>query len=452
MRAVGVLAALGAALAFGAVAGSAAPPPIPTFAPATYYKSAGDAGAEPTSLAVGDLNGDGKPELAITKTFANVVSVLVNKGDGTFPVRRSYRTGRDPRAVAIGDLDGDGHPELVTANHGGTGYVSVLPGRGDGTFDEEARADYPGGGYALGIGELNGDGHPDLVTTSAGEGNSRNRVVVLLNRGDGTFLPAVNYPAGAWPGSAVVADLNGDGNADVAVANNLGKSVSVLLNRGNGELEPRVNYRTGGLPDSIVSGDLNADGKPDLVTTNGGPWTVSVLLNRGEGTFAAKRDYDVDGEVGLAIGDLNGDGSPDLAISNPTNEGSLVFALFNRGDGRFGVRDWLEYGVKNPYAVAIADLDGDGRNDLATTSVQPGKYPAVVRLNKPGVCNVQFAVDIPLWNAKIWIERGGCRVGKVRRVYSKLPAGRVLRQTPRFGVVVPRGTKVDLVVTSNRKR
>jgi hypothetical protein len=176
-----------------------------------------------------------------------------------------------------------------------------------------------------------------------------------------------------------------------------------------------------------------------------------VLLNRGDGTFAAKRDYLADGEIGLAIGDLNGDGSPDLATSNPDPVGSLVFVLLNRGDGRFGVRDWLEYRAKYPYALAIADLNGDGRNDIATTSARE-TYSATVLLNKPGLCDVQWVTDRPLWNAKLVLERGGCRVGKVRRVHSKLPAGRVVRQTPKFGAVLPGGTKVDLVVTTNRSR
>jgi len=423
---------------------------VPTFAAAKYYKLADF----PTALAVGDLNRDGKPDLAVAGQDSRV-AVLLNAGHGTFAARRDYETGLDPISVVIGDFDGDGNPDLATANAAGGGYVSVLMGRGDGTFDVDSRLDYRTHAAAgLEIADLNGDGRPDLVT--AGDGF----VAVLLNRGDGTFVLQLDPHAGlSWPAAVATGDVNGDGLPDLVTANGkyddagapIGKTVSVLINRGNGQFANQVNYKTGTGPFALVVADLNGDAKADIATTNMFAWSISVLLNRGDGTYRAKRDYKVGGDFSLAVGDLNGDRSPDLATVS-FNEGSAVFALFNGGDGRFGVRSWLEYATKNPIAVAIADLNGDGRLDLATINPLNTQFRVSVLLNRPGLCNVQDVTEIPLELAKTWLTRGGCRVGRVRRVYSRyIKWNRVISQKPKFGAVRRAGGKVDLVVSRGRK-
>jgi hypothetical protein len=130
-------------------------------------------GSGPPSVAIGDLNGDRKPDLATANRDASTVSVLLNRGDGSFRPKRNYATGRHPDSVAIGDLNGDGKPDLATANYGGWS-VSVLPNQGDGTF--QAKLDYYVTGSSprsVAIADLNGDRKRDLAT---------NGVSVLLNR------------------------------------------------------------------------------------------------------------------------------------------------------------------------------------------------------------------------------------------------------------------------------
>ena len=126
-------------------------------------------GVGATSVAIGDLNGDGKPDLVTANAgpTANFVSVLINRGDGTFQARLDYATGPGPYSVAIGDLNGDGKPDLATANDGDN-TVSVLVNKGDGSF--QARVDYATGvePSSVAIGDLNGDGKPDLVTANSG--------------------------------------------------------------------------------------------------------------------------------------------------------------------------------------------------------------------------------------------------------------------------------------------
>jgi hypothetical protein len=397
-----------------------------------YYK----VGGQPGSLAVADVNGDGKLDLATANPDLSTVSVLLNRGNGTFQVKGEYETGLDPLFVRVGDLDRDGKPDLVTAN--GYGYLSVLGGRGDGTFDSDSRVDYRTGGGSLAIGDLNADGWPDLISTNFGQDDETpGSVSVLLNRGNGTFLPRVEYPAGLTPAFVATADLNRDGKLDLAVANYDGDTVSVFLNRGDGTFEGRRSYGTGTSsgpgPESVAIGDLNSDGAPDLVSVQ--YYYYSVFLNRGDGTFQPKHRYGVDGYHSVGIGDLNGDGSPDIAVTNPTNAGSLLEVDFNSGDGHFGIRNWLEYATKNPVAVALANLNGDGRQDLATASVFPRRSAVSVLLSKPRLCNVRYVVDTPEVREGVARARN-CRVGSsVTRtpytsggVESHLPEAQVRRR------------------------
>src|SRR5258705_1633213 len=133
----------------------------PLFAAAFSF----DTGPSPSSVAMGDLNGDGKPDLVTANRDFSTVSVLLGNGDGTFGAKVDYGTGGHPQSVAIGDVSGDGKPDLVTANNNPS-TVSVLLGDGDGTFG--ARADYGAGNVprSVAIGDVSGDGKPDLAVAN----------------------------------------------------------------------------------------------------------------------------------------------------------------------------------------------------------------------------------------------------------------------------------------------
>ena len=272
---------------------------------------------------------------------------------------------------------------------------------------------------------------------------------MLLNTGDGGFQGKVDYPTRPDPFSVAIGDLNGDGKPDLATANILG-TVSVLLNGGDASFKAQLAYPTGRLASSVAIGDLNGDGKRDLAIANRGSWTVSVLLNSGDGSFQAKVDYRTGrGPSSVAIADLNGDGKRDLATANAG--AATISVLTNRGDGSFQAQRDYRVGVRRvlPESVAIRDLDGDGRPDLATAN--PVGTVSVL-LNRPGLCTVQKVEGKTLPAAKREIARTNCRVGKIRRIYSKLvERGRVISQKPRFGAVLPGGSKVDLVVSRGRR-
>jgi hypothetical protein len=227
----------------------------------------------------------------------------------------------------------------------------------------------------------------------------------------------------------------------------------VLVNRGDGSFRAKRDYATGREPVSIAIGDLNSDGKPDLATANanrGGAGTVSVLANRGNGSFQAKRDYATGrGPQSIAIGDLNSDGKADLATAIPNYGGAgTVSVLANRGNGSFQAKRDYATG-RGPQSVAIGDLNGDGKPDLATANYYASTVSVLV--NMPGLCTVQDVNGQILPTAKRRLARANCRVGTIRRAYSSVKTGRVISQTPKPGTVLPKRGKVNLVVSRGRR-
>jgi hypothetical protein len=319
-------------------------------------------GSGPVSVATGDLNGDGNPDLVTANYWASTISVLLGSGGGGFGPQTDFAVGVHPRCVALGDLDGDGHLDVVAANEG-SNTVSVLLGTGSGSFG--AKTDYATGSspYWVAICDLSGNGKPDLAVANYGVGT----VSVLLGTGSGGFGARTDHATGTNPMSVAIGDLNGDGKPDLAVASSGSNAVSVLLATGSGGFGAKTDYATGLDPYGIALGDLNADGKLDLAVANMSSFSTSVLLGTGTGSFATKTDYDLGGGVpyGLAIGDLTGDGWPDLAVAN--RGASLVQVLVASGGGSFGTRSDYAAGGE-PYAVAIGDLNTDGKLDLAVAS------------------------------------------------------------------------------------
>jgi hypothetical protein len=418
----------------------------PSFAAPRSYP----AGPDPVSVAIGDLNGDGKLDLATANTTAGTVSVLLNGGDGSLRAKVDYSSGSNPASVAIGDLNGDGKADLVTAARLMLGRfpsrdVVVFFNRGDGSFS--ARVEYPIGlGYGLmsvAIGDLNGDGKLDVAAAN----DAGDSVSVLLNRGDGTLQPHVDYETGSLPESIAIGDLNGDSKADLTAANAFASTVSIFLNRGDGGFQQRVDYATGKLPDSVAIGDLNGDGKADLGTANAEVNTVSILLGRGDGSFSAKVDSEVDrGPGSIAFVDLNGDRKPDVVTANAGS--NTVTVLSNRGNSRFGSRTEFRTGLQ-PRGIAVGDLNGDGKPDLVTAD--GGANAVSVLANTMVTCTVPQVRKKALSAAKRAIVRAHCRVGKIRRSYSTVTKGRVTSQSPKAGTMLPGGGKVKLVVSRGRR-
>ena len=285
------------------------------------------AGSGPSSVAVGDFNGDGKPDLAIADYSGNNVTVLLGDGTGRFTAAPSspFPAGSQPNSVAVGDFNGDGKPDLAIANYN-SNNVTVLLGNGTGGFTAAPGSPFPAGvqPYSVAVGDLNGDGKPDLAIANVASGD----VTVLLGSGTGGFTAASGSPfaVGSFPESVVVADFNADGKLDLAVAGvglyeSTGMNVTVLLGDGTGGFKAVQGgpAATGNSPTALATADFNEDGLPDLAVINPVTGTVAFLLGDGTGGFTASSGSPFTAgtqPVSLAAGDFNVDGKPDLAIAN----------------------------------------------------------------------------------------------------------------------------------------
>ena len=376
-----------------------------TFQPAANYA----VGMAPVSVAVADFNGDGKLDLVVANddvwdvsnlTYTNGISVLLGNGDGKFQPAVSVGAGTSPRSVAVGDLNNDGKPDLVVANLD-SHDVSVLLGKGDGSF--RAAVNYSAGmrPFSIAVSDFNGDGKPDLAVANFISGD----VSVLLGKGDGTFQAAVNYVAGIYPVSVVVSDFNGDGRPDLVVANEESDNVSVMLGKGDGTFQSAVNYCAGAGPRSVAVGDFNKDGKTDLIVANWFSRHVSMLVGKGDGTFQSAVNYTAGpSPVSVSVADFNGDGKPDLAVANdgwaPDYPESGISVLLGDGDGAFQSAARSGAAGLIPGPMAVGDFNGDGRVDAAVVERRSGSVS--VLLGK-GDATFQTAVNCSVSGSPISI-------------------------------------------------
>ena len=365
-------------------------------------------GNGPTSVMTADFNADGKADLAVTNGGSNTVSILLGRGDGSFQTPVDYAAGNGPSYVAAGDFNDDGKLDLAVANHD-DGTVSIRMGIGNGAFGPLVHYLVSRNPGSLILTDFNFDGRLDVVV---GIGNPRalgpdmtygfgpadpssGAMAVLLGYGDGTFQGAASFPTDRFPQSVAAADFNGDGLRDLAVANGFGQNVTVLLGTGN-------TFRAGSTidiptdapaqlgPVSIVSGDFNGDGNADLAIANKHTGSVLVALGNGDGTFQQPVSYPGFTSANfITTADFDGDGVLDLAVASAliTTQPNVAILLGN-GDGTFRAGGGFNSG-NFPFALAVADFDGDGKPDLAVANA--GVLPGVPF--PPDAGNIAIAIN-----------------------------------------------------------
>ncbi len=330
------------------------------------------------------------------------INILSGKGDGTFTTAPSpAATGNTPSSIAVGDFNGDGKLDLAAVNYGDN-TVTILLGNGDGTFTQASGSPVSVGGGADSIiaADFNGDGKLDLAVTNSTD----DTLSILLGNGDGTFTPTPSRPVtGATPFGLAVGDFNGDGKLDLAVAN-FDDNATILLGNGDGTFTPAPAQPTTAQGPAIVTGDFNGDGKLDLAIANRSDSTVTVLLGNDDGTFTPISNCCGDSvgmthTLGMALGDFNSDGRPDLAVTIQ-NLGTLpqsdyVAILLGNADGTFTPTNYSLIMPDDPYYVATGDFNRDGKLDFAAASA-PYSYLSVLLQPPAPLPAPDFAIAPPV--------------------------------------------------------
>ena len=343
-----------------------------------------DLGATPTALVVADLDGDGLPDLAAAAGTKGV-SVALRKAGGFAPPT-AYATG-EARGLVAGDFDGDGKPDLVVATADG---IALLRGKGDGSFAAAERSPVDSVLGPIVAGDFDRDGKLDVAVMVAG-----GRVAVLLGKGDGSFRPATSYGGLSGRTMLVAGDVDGDGKTDFVIAGGAGR-VLALLGNGDGT------FRSGpvtqlGIEDifyALAAGDLDGDGKLDLAVARASRvpdhlGSIGVARGSGDGTFHwtdGTSDFNRSKPSAVALVDLDGDGKLDVVAD--IAKGGILVTVLGKGDGTLGA---IAYHRSAGPPLGAAGLDGDGRVDVVAAN---GAGVAVTAGNGDGTLRAARAFQI----------------------------------------------------------
>jgi hypothetical protein len=327
-------------------------------------------GMAPRDVVVGDITGDGMPEIITADYSSDSITILFNDGHSGFsPTNaRSIEVGAEPTSLALSDVDG-GHLDIVVANSGDN-TVTVLLGTGTGNFTEEDGSPYDVGPEPQHVVIADIDGaHPDIITANT----NSDTITVLPGMGDGSFDAGSTrtITVGEEPWRVLVTDVNG-GDPDIVVSNYGDSSVTVLLGTGGGsfdEADGSPMDLPGGTLD-IRSADLDGDGSVDLVVAYEWEEIITVLYGDGSGGFSEGGNSPLaiaGGPISLAIEDANEDGTLDIIAAESRDNSVRIFA----GDGNRSFRETINSPIpvgRGPSAIGFGDLDDDGHSDLVTVN------------------------------------------------------------------------------------
>jgi hypothetical protein len=351
------------------------------FRPAVAYT----VGFQPDAVAVGDFNHDGKTDLVAVNASSTLdpgtMSILLGKGDGTFQDAVSIATDIDATAVVVGRFNDDAFDDIAvacydSASGGSSSVIDIFLGNGNGTFQPKTSFATPSTPVSIALADFNGDGFSDLAVASEEGDNDLNLSIYLADSGgSGALSPKATYPA-YWAEGVTAGDFDEDGNMDLAVINQQDSAhqgnptVAIFAGAGDGTFQAGASYAVGDGAASVTSVDLNGDGHLDLAIPCYNASNVGILLGDGDGTFGARTDFGalLDPQ-GVATGDLDNDGQMDLAIAEWGD--SAVRLKLGNGAGGFRTIDDEEVDAGNgPKGIVTADFNGDGRLDVAATDQQ----------------------------------------------------------------------------------
>ncbi len=336
---------------------------------------------DPNGIAVGDVDGNGYPDLLVGDTTTDEVYVFHHDGGSDYPdvpgLRGSSVDTPQPEALVAADLDGDGDIDLATAN-AGDDTISLYEQFSPGVFSTTPKASVSSSASTPGIvaidaADLDGDGRLDLIVASSGE------LAIFLQTSGGAFPAAPDSILGGGtmgaPAHVLAADLNGDGALDLVAAEETSDRLAVFFQSAPGVYPATADALLGSGattngPVHVAAADLDGDGDHDLVCANAAGGDVAIFF-RGPGGFPAAPDLQIGGAgntdtpAQVCARDLDGDGDIDLAVACTGEDGIAIF--FQTTPGAFpAVPDLLltDASFTQPTTLAAADLDGDGDVDL----------------------------------------------------------------------------------------
>ncbi len=328
------------------------------------------------SAETGDFNKDNMPDLAIANSEDSSVTILLNNGNRKFiPSQGSpFYAGHFPNDIAIADLNGDGNADLAIANHERK-YITVLFGNGKGQFHAAERSPFfvsvKPHTHGVVCADFNGDGYLDIVTDSW----AVDSIVILFGDGKGNFLNPTFYSTGKHPYQRLrTADFNHDNNPDIVTTNLDGDNVTILTGDGRGGFSKHL-FGAGNTPFGVAVADLNGDGNADLAIINSpsisggkkGKDGLTILLGDGKGSFKMLEGSPFSTGMGptrVAAGDLNGDGINDIAVTNYNSRSISIYYMSKNG---MVSSTTIPIGNHSD-GIAIGDMDGDGKNDIMVSS------------------------------------------------------------------------------------
>jgi hypothetical protein len=349
-------------------------------------------------LAAGDFDKDGFADIAATDSAHSAVNVLINNRHGGFYPSKVYAVGTGPEAIVSADVNGDGSTDLVIADYG-SDSITVLKNNGAGLFGTPISYAVGTNPSALAIADVENNGNLDIVVAVSGT----NSIVVLKNDGTGSFSIHQTTTVGAGPSGVALADFNGDGMMDLAVVNKTSSSLT-LLNNTSGilVLDTTYAFSPSALPYGLISFDFDKNGTPDLAIANGAGKSISIYLNGYNGVPPGRfntsfpaisigavpyalygNDFDVDGDVDLAVANSASNVTVITNNGDPNNGGSLPTSkdvpAMKASKAIVGV-DFSGLGIMD---LVVSSADGKLRilRDSVLSGLSPSIAPSATSLN-----------------------------------------------------------------------